>query len=104
MAEPSCTSVTSTQVTIKTELSSSKHKAHDTSPPQSSDPKGKKHAIDLPLNKGEQDNAGDMDIDELDPLQPSAIKSIQDLDLEEIIGGLLAKLRPWRYSDLTLDC
>ncbi|ESK82083.1 hypothetical protein Moror_3528, partial [Moniliophthora roreri MCA 2997] len=53
-----------------------------------SDPKGKKHAIDPPLNKGEQDNAGDMDIDELDPLQPSAIKSIQDLDLEEIIGGV----------------
>uniref|UniRef100_A0A0W0G627 Uncharacterized protein n=1 Tax=Moniliophthora roreri TaxID=221103 RepID=A0A0W0G627_MONRR len=94
----------STQVTIKTELSSSKCKARDTSPPQppaakcsqtatkaadnSSDPKGKKCAIDPPPDKGKQDNAGDMDIDELDPLQPSAIKSIQDLDLEEIIGGV----------------
>ncbi|ESK81055.1 hypothetical protein Moror_3535 [Moniliophthora roreri MCA 2997] len=61
----------STQVTIKTEPFSSKCKVHDTSPPQpsarkhahtvtkaadkSSDPKGKRHAIDPPPDKGEKD-------------------------------------------------
>ncbi|ESK81251.1 hypothetical protein Moror_11263 [Moniliophthora roreri MCA 2997] len=82
----------STQVTIKTEPSSLKRKACDTSPPQppagkrahtvtkatdkSADPKGKKRAIDPPPDEGEKDGAEDMDIDELDPSQPSATKSI----------------------------
>ncbi|ESK80769.1 hypothetical protein Moror_15444 [Moniliophthora roreri MCA 2997] len=86
------------------EPSSLKCKAHNTSLPQpparkhartvtkaadkSSDPKGKKRAVDPPSDKGKKDGAEDMDIDELDPLQPSAAKSIQDLNLEDIIGGV----------------
>ncbi|ESK85171.1 hypothetical protein Moror_17175 [Moniliophthora roreri MCA 2997] len=90
----------STQVTIKTEPSSSKHKVQYLTvsenalelPPRlqdkSSDPKGKKHAVDPPPNEGKKDRDGNMDLDEIDPSQPSTSKSIQDLDLEEIIGGV----------------
>uniref|UniRef100_A0A0W0GCE3 Uncharacterized protein n=1 Tax=Moniliophthora roreri TaxID=221103 RepID=A0A0W0GCE3_MONRR len=94
----------SSQVNIKMEPSSSKCKACDTSLPQpparkrahnvtkaadkSSDPKGKKRAVDPPPDEGEKNGAEDMDIDELDPSQPSAAKSIQDLNLEDIVGGI----------------
>uniref|UniRef100_A0A0W0F9L5 Uncharacterized protein n=1 Tax=Moniliophthora roreri TaxID=221103 RepID=A0A0W0F9L5_MONRR len=90
------------------EVKASKHSVHTTKPPacvtpivkvlahssgssktkqKSSNPKGKKHAIDPPSDEGEKDEDGDMDLDKLNPSQPSATKSIQDLNLEEIVGG-----------------
>ncbi|ESK81536.1 hypothetical protein Moror_15657 [Moniliophthora roreri MCA 2997] len=87
-SKPQPTASSSSQVTIKTEPSLSKHKVPDTSLPQSSDPKGKKHAIDPPSDEEEKDGAGNMNINELDPSQPSTTKPIQDLNLKEIVGGV----------------
>uniref|UniRef100_A0A0W0FBT9 Uncharacterized protein n=1 Tax=Moniliophthora roreri TaxID=221103 RepID=A0A0W0FBT9_MONRR len=85
----------STQVTIKTEPSSLKCKARDTSLPQpparkractviktadkSSDPKGKRRAVDPPPDEGKKDIMLRIWI---------AAKSIQDLNLEDIVGGV----------------
>uniref|UniRef100_A0A0W0EV19 Uncharacterized protein n=1 Tax=Moniliophthora roreri TaxID=221103 RepID=A0A0W0EV19_MONRR len=85
------------------EIKPSKHPAHIIKPPAHATPIVEVTACPSTSGKTKQKGAGDMDINELDPSQPSAVKSIQDLDLEEIISRV-GQGHPAKENTLNVLC